>query len=234
MLFPLWGKYKIKVILEREYNKKLSNSTVGRIISKLLKLGQIKPVRFYCGLVKEKRKRVFNRHAKRWKYGMKARIPGELIQIDHASSELGSGKIIKHFQAICPITKIVVEQAYQAADSKKASDFFKHVRSNFPFKIKSVQVDGGTEFMKEFEESCEKNSVDLFVLPPRSPKYNGHVERANGTAKYEFYWQYSGSEILEILNKNLKRFVEMYNTFRPHQGLHYKTPMEYYQQLVAS
>ena len=29
--------------------------------------------------------------------------------------------------------------------------------------------------------------TDLFVLPPRSPKLNGHVERAQRTHKEEFY-----------------------------------------------
>ncbi|MGI9214863.1 MAG: hypothetical protein ACR2HS_04275 [Gammaproteobacteria bacterium] len=40
----------------------------------------------------------------------------------------------------------------------------------FPFKISSIQVDGGSEFMKDFERLCQEKSIDLFVLPPKSPK----------------------------------------------------------------
>jgi hypothetical protein len=38
-------------------------------------------------------------------------------------------------------------------------------------------VDGGSEFMRHFEEVCEKLKTKLFVLKPSSLKYNGRVER---------------------------------------------------------
>ena len=36
------------------------------------------------------------------------------------------------------------------------------------------------EFMKHFENGCEENNIPLYVLPPRSPKYNGRVENEVG------------------------------------------------------
>ena len=81
--FPLWGKRKLWKVLSRDHGFTLSISTVGRILKRLLKLCRIKPVSFYFGRVKPKRKRQFTHHAKRWQYGMKARQPGELIQVDH-------------------------------------------------------------------------------------------------------------------------------------------------------
>jgi hypothetical protein len=50
-----------------------------------------------------------------------------------------------------------------------------------PFAVRALQVDGGSEFMADLEAECARRGVALFVLPPRSPKLNGHVERANGT-----------------------------------------------------
>ena len=47
-----------------------------------------------------------------------------------------------------------------------------------PFPIKVIQVDGGSEFQDSFEEECQRRGIKLFVLLPRSPKLNGHVERA--------------------------------------------------------
>ena len=42
-------------------------------------------------------------------------------------------------------------------------------------------MDGGSEFMAGFERACQEAGIRLFVLPPHSPKLNGHVERANRT-----------------------------------------------------
>src|SRR5438552_4376473 len=41
----------------------------------------------------------------------------------------------------------------------------------------SARDDGGSEFAAEFEEACQQKQLPLFVLPPKSPKLNGHVER---------------------------------------------------------
>ena len=231
--FPLWGKYKIEVLLEREYGLRVSASTVGRILSELFRKGIIKKSYFFYGRVKEKRRRIFSGHAQRWCYGMKARHPGELIQIDHCSVELGDGEIIKHFKAVCPITKLSVEQAYKRATASVAADFLQSIRKQFPFVVCSIQVDGGSEFMGEFEEACKKLAIELFVLPPKSPKYNAHVERGNSTVKYEFYWQYAGPSNLDAIRYQLQKFVKFYNEYRPHQALHYLTPWQYYLTLEA-
>lgn len=228
--YPLWGKEKIAVMIKRTYNQIVSASTVGRIIKKFVAKGKLKPVTFYYGK-KEKRRRLFNGHAQQWVRGMKSKMPGELVQIDHMDIKLINGAHVKHFQAICPITKIAVEQAYNRATSDIASNFLQLIIQQMPFKVQSLQVDGGSEFMGEFEKACQKATIDLYVLPPRSPEYNGHVERCNATAKYEFYYQYNGSNALHNIQKRLQEHVKLYNSVRPHQGLSYLTPLEYYGQI---
>ena len=64
----------------------IERSTVGRIVARLVRLGRVEPVAFYYGQVKPKRRRTFTHHAKRWRYGMKAKEPGELMQADHMAS----------------------------------------------------------------------------------------------------------------------------------------------------
>jgi len=44
-----------------------------------------------------------------------------------------------------------------------------------PYKILSIQVDGGSEFMDEFAEACAELGIPLIVLPPKKPTYNGGV-----------------------------------------------------------
>ena len=97
--------------------------------------------------------------------------------------------------------------------------------------IKSIQVDGGAEFMGAFESACESLKIPLYVLPPRRPQYNGTVERSHSTVKCEFYYQYSGIEVLWKIRDKLQEFTHFYNTFRPHQNLNYMTPMQYCNQL---
>ena len=65
--------------------------------------------------------------------------------------------------------------------------FLDALEQRMPFKIKAIQVDGGSEFMAQFEEACQQRRIRLFVLPPRSPKLNGSVERAQRTHTEEFY-----------------------------------------------
>ncbi len=48
-------------------------------------------------------------------------------------------------------------------------------------------MDGASEFKADFEEACQERGIRLFVLPPRSPKLNGHGERAQRTHQEEFY-----------------------------------------------
>jgi hypothetical protein len=226
--YPLWGKYKLSVIIEREMKIIIKPSTVGRILKKLTHKGHIKPVAFLMGKTVSKKKRIFDVHAKRLPTGMHALHPGELVQVDHMSVEIIDGIRFKHFAAVCPLTKIVVEQAYSTASSASAAEFLAYMLKCFPFQVKSLQVDGGSEFMRDFEKACKEKSIELFVLPPRSPELNGHVERSNGTAKYEFYQQYTGSAKLTAIRVGLEKFNTFYNKVRPHQGLNYLTPWQYY------
>ena len=62
--YPLWGKRKLWRVLVRERGWTLSESTVGRIVARLVRLGRVEPVSFYYGQVKPKRRR-------RGKYGVR-------------------------------------------------------------------------------------------------------------------------------------------------------------------
>ena len=101
-----------------------------------------------------------------------------------------------------------------------------------PFSVKAIQVDGGSEFMAEFEIACQERAIRLFVLPPRSPKLNGYVERAQRTHREEFYEVVDLPGSLKEVNQMLKAWEDVYNGYRPHQALGYLTPRAFYQQLA--
>ena len=53
------------------------------------------------------------------------------------------------------------------------------------------------------------------------------VERANRTHTEEFYELYDGDLDLPALRTALLAWEQRYNTFRPHQALHYLTPAQF-------
>ena len=99
-----------------------------------------------------------------------------------------------------------------------------------PFPVKAIQVDGGSEVEAIFEEECQKRGINLFVLPPRSPKLNGAVERAHRTHAEEFYEVTENSLALSELREELLEWEQVYNTVRPHQTLGYVTPLKFLEQ----
>ena len=231
---PVWGKRKIWKVLSRDKGLTLSLSSVGRILSALLARGAVKPAAFYTGgRLKPKKRRVFNHHAKRWRYGHKAEKPGELMQVDHMTINF-PGFTVKEFKATCPLTGFTVMRACSRATASNAVRFLRRLRRETPFKVASLQVDGGSEFMAEFEQACESLGIGLYVLPAKSPQYNGCVERANGTSRAEFYSRYNGPLTVAAINKELAGFQWHYNCYRPHDGIGLETPMGYYQQLAQA
>ena len=101
------------------------------------------------------------------------------------------------------------------------------LEARMPFPIRAISVDNGSEFMADFEAACAERSIRLFVLPPRSPKLHGSVERANRTHTEEFYEVTDAPSELEALAAELAKWEVVYNTIRPHQGLGYLTPAEF-------
>ena len=229
--FPAWGKLPIWKVLQRDHGVGLSVSTVGRILQKGVRLGRIRPVAFTRGRLKPVKRRHFGGHAKRWRYGMKGVQPGELVQIDHMTVRMPANTEVKEFKAVCPVSKQLVTRIYSSATAHNARRFLAVLRRELPFPLRSIQVDGGSEFMAEFETACRDADIPLYVLPPRRPKYNGCVERANATTRYEFYPGYRGPLTIEAVNRALVAYQAHYNGFRPHQSLDLMTPNEYLAQL---
>lgn len=207
----------------RDRQVKLSESSVGRVLNKLRTKGLIGRS---AAARRSKRTRKFNQYAKRWPYNMKSKNPGELIQIDHMSIRK-NGISAKHFQAWDPKTKLIVAELARNADSKNAAKFLEKVIKNLPYSVKSIQVDGGSEFMKHFEEKCRALNIELYVLPPSRPQYNGGVERGNRTFRQEFYAHDICAESINALRYQLKNAVDKYNNFRPHFSLNNMTPLMY-------
>ena len=139
----------------------------------------------------------------------------------------------KHFQAWSPVGRFIYANVYSNAKSKTAKRFLKELIKEAPFKILSIQVDGGSEFMKEFEQACAELGINLYVLPPSRPQWNGGVERGNRIFREEFYARKDiKAESLCSLRSELKIAVHKYNSYRPHNSLKGLTPLEYIHSIL--
>jgi len=225
--YPRWGKDKLAVLLKRE-GINLSASTVGRTIKRLKARGLLKePVN--ATLAKLARKRKWKpRYAIRKPKDYQVKNPGDLVELDTLTIRLLPDLVRYQFSARDIISKRDGVRVYSRQTSFCAALFLDYLEKKFPLKIKALQIDGGSEWKKDFEEECQKRNILLFVLPPRSPKLNGHVERANRTHREEFYEVKEIELSLHEHNKQLEEWENTYNYIRPHQGLDYLTPHEYY------
>ena len=225
--YPRWGKDKLAVLLRRE-GWAVSVSMVGRILTSLRQRGVLSaPVLFR---VKRRRGTAGRPWALRKPKDYAVEKPGDLVQLDTLDLRPSPSVVLKQFTARDMISRWDVIEVHRRATSTAATLFLDTLQRRLPFPLRALQVDGGSEFAAVFEAACRQRGLRLFVLPPRSPKLNGQVERANRTHTEEFYEVTPCSLSIAELNRELEAWERTYNTVRPHQALGYLTPQEFLAQ----
>ena len=218
--YPRWGKDKLAVLL-RERGWEVSISMVGRILSQLK----------MCGVLREPPRTGTSTRRRRWRRqcairkpkGYEIKRPGDLVQVDTLDRRPLPGMGLKHFTARDMVSRSDVVEVRIRATATTSAGFLERM----PFPIRAMQVDGGSEFQAAFEMEYRRRGLSLFVLPPRSPKLNGCVERSQRTHTEEFYEVNDFSLQVAPLNRELMAWERVYNTIRPHQALDYLTPLQF-------
>ncbi len=226
--FPMWGKGKLAPIL-RDQGFTASNATVGRILKSLVERGRVTPVPDLIRKAGRKTAPKARPHAIRKPKDVIFEKPGDVVQIDTLTVALTPNLAVKHFDAYDIFAKWTVAKPYRNATASNAADFLDKVTAEMPWPVKAIQIDGGSEFMAEFEQACAAKAIPLYVLPPRSPKLNGAVERCNGAWRYEFYAVVDLPSDIAKIADHVDAFQHLYNHFRPHGALDGKTPNQYLQ-----
>ena len=225
--YPRWGKDKLAPLLWRE-GLRVSISTVGRVMKRLKERGQlVEPIRLQEA---RRRRKIHRPYARRMPRDYAVHAPGDLVQVDTLNVEILPGVRRKQFTGRDCVSRWDVVQAYHQATSRCATLYLDQLQARMPFTIRALQIDGGSEFRAEFEIECQRRGIELFVLPPASPKLNGKVERAQRTHREEFYEVVEVAPLLTEHNRQLHAWELVYNTIRPHQALGFLTPKEYYLQ----
>lgn len=227
---PRYGKAKL-VHLLRARGIDLSASTIGRILASLKRRNLlIEP-----HAVRVRQRRAQRPYATRVPRDKRAPTePGQLIQLDTMHLRPEPGVERRQFTAIDVVSRCAVLGVRSRATAGTATAFLDELQARMPVPIQAIQVDGGAEFMAGFETACQQRGIALYVLPPRSPKLNGRVERLNGTVRREFWECYDGALDLPALQTALRAWETQYNTERPHQALGYQTPTQHLTSLGVS
>lgn len=221
--YPYFGKDKLRVLLER-VSIVLSASTIGRILRYLKKSGKLKePLR----RITSRRRQWTREYAVRKPKEYQALLPGDIIQIDTMDIRPIPGVILKQFTTVDVVSRWSVPTIASNATATLAMKALDAVIARAPFKVRAIQIDGGSEFMAQFERRCKELDIKLFLLPPHSPKLNGRVERANRTYRDEFYNFSTANPSVAGFKDALRRFEHDYNHFRPHQALGHLTPAQF-------
>jgi putative transposase len=221
----------LSLACKRQGIKPVSESTVGRIISDLKAKRKLpssqkislngKTGRLLARGVTQKKKKV-----RRKDY--KPEHPGDLVQMDTVS--VFSAGIKRYiFTAIDVSTRFAFASTYKSNSSANGSDFLGKFLSVAPFAIKRIQTDNGSEFAKDFAQSCQGNRLVHFFNYPKHPESNGLVERFNRTIQAQFVYSHIDYiDEIDNFNRLLTDYLIWYNTERPHRGIGKIPPLRYY------
>ena len=227
----LRGRWPIWLSLRRA-GYTLSERTVGRILAYLEGQGRIERVASFLARARrgKSQRRAPRPYAQRRPPGYEARAPGDLVQIDTLSVSLGPGEEVKHFCAVELSTRLAWAAVHRRATAQTAAGFLRELVDRSPFPLRAVRVDGGSEFMAAFEEGGQALGIRLFVLPPRSPKLNGHVGMQRTFR--DGFCRPLPTTIGEI-QAELEDYLAYYNGHRPHMALEGLAPLEFLAKLQA-
>ena len=102
-----------------------------------------------------------------------------------------------------------------------------YATQQFPFPLHYVQTDNGLEFQRRFHTKCTELGLEHFYIHKSAPNENAVIERSFRTDEEEcFFWLEEAPQDHQELNAWYQRFLDAYNTTRPHMGINMLIPKE--------
>ena len=161
--------------------------------------------------------------------------PGEMIHADNARLPLLKGE--SPFQkpeqlhiAIDDFSRELYAAILPDKTQYSAAKFLKQVLEECPYTIEQWYTDNGREYQGNlkthaFVQLCCSNKIEQRFTKPKTPRTNGKAERVIRTIK-EMWYNKTRFKSRAHRKQELIRFVNFYNTVKPHKGLNNLTPME--------
>ena len=219
--YPYWGKMKLKVMYEREYQEEITSWYIQRVIETY----KLYPKK------RKKKSKVKRKAQVKKRISECKKIPktGFLLHLDTIVLHLcGVKRYI--LTATDDHSKVAYARMYTSHASLPAKDFFERLFYLFNEEVMNVHTDNGSEFHKHFDQYLSELNLPHYWSRARTPKDNPSNERFNRTLKEEFlYWGNFHTDP-KVFNRRLTDWLVEYNAIRPHQSLNYLTPLEFAEQ----
>lgn len=111
-----------------------------------------------------------------------------------------------------------------------AANFLKQVLKECPYTIEAWYTDNGTEYKGNpkthaFAKLCLENKIEQRFTRVKTPRTNGKAERVIRTLM-DMWCRKTEFKSRVHRKQELIRFVNYYNTVKPHKGINNLTPME--------
>ena len=160
-------------------------------------------------------------------------VPGQANQtwsLDFMSDALSTGRAFRTLNVIDDFNRealwIEVDTSLPAERVVRVLDQLLFWRGT-PIRIR---MDNGPELISQRLESWAKNKhIDLLHIQPGKPAQNAYIERFNRTYREDVLDAYLFDDLEEVRNLT-ERWLEDYNTIRPHQALQGVSPRQFAQQ----
>lgn len=178
-------------------------------------------------ILEEKLKKKAKRYNKKY--------PGEMIHFDTKRLPIlkGESPKLNHeylFIAIDDYSRELYATIMPDKTQYSAEKFLKQVLDECPYTVEQAYSDNGLEYQGNqehhaFMKLCQKNSIEQRFTKVKHPYTNGKAERVIRTIMDMWHNK------TEFKNRNhrkteLIRFINFYNTVKPHKGIDNQTPIE--------
>lgn len=154
--------------------------------------------------------------------------PGHTIALDTVEKQR-NGRRMYILTAIDIYTRATFSIATKSHSSKTFAHFFYLIIKMFPYEVKNVLTDNGSEFKKHLSTLLKQNDITHYHTYPKTPKMNAHSESFNGTIQEEFV-DYNVNFLFDnttLFNEKMKEYLTFYNEKRVHSAFKNKmTPLE--------
>ena len=226
---PNLGKEKLYPLIKdfvnaNELGEVPSPKTIGRLITDMGGLRTFPQKVSHFGKVK----RVNRKKVLRKPKDLIPAYPGHVMALDTIEKQR-DGRRMYLLTAIDIYSRTTFEIATKSHSSKTFAHFFYLITQMFPYEIKNVLTDNGSEFKKYLDQLLTKNNITHYHTYPKTPKMNAHCESFNGTIQEEFV-DYNVNLLFDDVtkfNEKLHKYLMFYNTKRVHYAFKNKlTPLE--------
>lgn len=175
----------------------------------------------------------------------RADYQGQKVQIDVKyvpSYCVSNGHKYYQYTAIDECTRIVFREMYDEHSTYSSMDFLIKLIESFPFPIREIQTDNGTEFTNAllakkcthkslFEQALENLGIIYHRIRIATPRHNGKVERQHRIDEKRFYRKMRMYN-LEDGRKQLKEYNKKSNTY-PKICLNFKSPNQVWEEYAG-